>query len=128
MDRGLNERIGLIEKRLNTIEEDLQLFLRRGGVNHVKLRKNVLEVELRELEMEKVKLEEKSADVRRRLEEAGIFVGDITEKRDILLKKIEEIDQRLDKMKINRLVIPFLTSLIIIIVMVSLYLLMILWG
>lgn len=126
MDQGLKKRIDLIEERLNTIEEDLQLFLR--GAEEVKLRKNKLQVEIRELDVEKANLEAKSIDLRRKLEEVGIFVEDFTAKEDILHKKIDTINTELNRIKVNRLIVPFVSSLIVIAIMTGLYMIIVLWG
>jgi len=120
MDLDLNERIGLIEKRLNTIEEDLRLFLR--GTEEVKLRKNKLEAEIKELQEVKEQLDMEIINLRKKFKDAEIPITGISERKDDLLRKIEKIDENLNQMKINKLIIPFVASLVIIFVMVVLYL------
>jgi len=116
MNQDLNERIISIEEKLNSIEEGLQLVLR--GAEDVKLRKSRLEAEIRELGQLKEQLDIEMGRLRRKIEDTGILMINTSD----LFKKIEEIDEKIDQMKINKLIIPFVASLIVIIVMVVLYL------
>ena len=107
---------------MSSIERDLYLLLR--GTEDVRLRKNKLEVELRGLERAKEEMERELADLRMKLRDAGGFIENVTQGKDALLREIEEIDRRLDQMKVNKIAAPFVACLVAIVVMVILYFLL----
>jgi chromosome segregation ATPase len=121
----LNKRVGLIEERVNSLESDLHLLFQ--GTEDIKLRRNRLEAELAKLEKTKEDMERELTNINKKLKDTGIFVEDVTQKKNELIERIEELDRRLDKIKISKLVIPFVACLVVIIVIILLYLLLVIW-